>query len=979
MSFPVSLRRRGLIAVLAALATLAVIASLFAVMRAPAERLAASGSCPPGFQAAEEEEMGRSLEPALPQYQGGPGEIEAPAGTCVRRKHPESFGELALFNASMAARQAAPFSQVKAGALLNALRQRSAILRSSAAARIPGTSGAWSPVGNGAPLDSAVEGYDETNGLGLHFVEGRISDFAINPKTDVVYAAVANGGVWKSRNFGKKWKSVGNSLPTQIVGSVGYSPARGGTLIVATGDNAFGGTSLSGLGVYRSTNGGKSWKRAKGVPAGALGFRIAVDPTNPKKIYAATGFGLYRSVDGAKTFKNVRLPTLSGKCIGHPYRSNCFLRNMVTDVVVQAPDKFEHKGGKVLAAVGWRAGNAPNSNGKPQAKANGLYSSRRGKPGSFKRLETPGFTPLDQRGRIELGAAHGVDQNHNYVYALVQDAVKFNGGAPGFGNEPNPAGPTPYNTVLDGIYVSSDFGKNWTKMADAAELQEPATGSALIGTAQVASLYAPGVQAWYNEWIKPDPTRQVNGVPTRLTFGLEEVWQNQSTLQPQDSKSQFKVIGRYFGGDTCLFLNSPLPVCPTNQQVDTSSTTHPDQHGAIYVPDGEGGVTFIVGNDGGVYRQVAQEGEEFDNTKWGKGANQGFNTLLPYDARIAKDGTVYAGLQDNGHMKITPEGKQITVFGGDGFYAAVDPLNSNIAYEEYVGAVMAVTIDGGKNWKDIDPLLANPAFGTPFIMDPKDPLHLMVGGRDIRETIYGANTTSPSSSDDAGNGNDWRKVFDLGTRTQPGDAAATSSEHDADNRLSAVALRGKAAYVGYCGFCDVITQGTPFANGLATNVGGSKPPKPLTSDGWHIAKAKGLPNRFISGIEIDTKNPKTVYITEGGYAGRRWGAPGVVGEKPKNLGRGHVFRSTDSGKTFRNISGNLPNVPANYVIRRGRQLIVATDIGVFISNDLKGSRWALLGKGLPRAPVFSLQLKPGNKDMLIVATFGRGVYRYRFP
>jgi hypothetical protein len=518
-------------------------------------------------------------------------------------------------------------------------------------------------------------------------------------------------------------------------------------------------------------------------------------------------------------------------------------------------------------------------------------------------------------------------------------------------------------------------------MADATELQEPTTGSALIGTAQAASMYAPGVQAWYNEWIKPDPTRQVNGVPTRLTFGLEEVWQNESTLQPQDGKSQFKVIGRYFGGDTCLFLNSPLPVCPTNRQVDPSTTTHPDQHGAIYVPDREDGVTLLVGNDGGVYRQVARSGEEFDNTKWGKGANRGFNTLLPYDARMAKDGTVYAGLQDNGQLKIEPNGTQIAVYGGDGFYAAVDPTNSNVSYEEYTGGDMSVSSDGGHNWRDINPDLVNPAFGTAFTMDPKDPNHLMVGGRNIRETTFGPSTTSPGGTDDDGNGNDWRNVYNLGTRKHPGDAAATAdpASHDPNNRLSAVDLQGKSAYVGFCGYCDVITEGSPFKNGFATNVAGGKAPKPLTSDGWHIAKAKGLPNRFITGVEIDPANPKTVYVTLGGYAARRWGAPGVEGEKATNLGKGHVYKSTNAGKSFVNISANLPNAPADAIIKRGKQLIVGTDIGAFISKNTKGTKWALLGKNLPAAPVYSLQLKPGNPNLLVVATFGRGVYTYRFP
>ena len=52
---------------------------------------------------------------------------------------------------------------------------------------------------------------------------------------------------------------------------------------------------------------------------------------------------------------------------------------------------------------------------------------------------------------------------------------------------------------------------------------------------------------------------------------------------------------------------------------------------------------------------------------------------------MAKDGTVYAGLQDNGQLKILPDGRQYEIFGGDAFFTAVDPNNANVNYEEYTG------------------------------------------------------------------------------------------------------------------------------------------------------------------------------------------------------------------------------------------------------------------------------------------------------
>jgi hypothetical protein len=187
---------------------------------------------------------------------------------------------------------------------------------------------------------------------------------------------------------------------------------------------------------------------------------------------------------------------------------------------------------------------------------------------------------------------------------------------------------------------------------------------------------------------------------------------------------------------------------------------------------------------------------------------------------------------------------------------------------------------------------------------------------------------------------------------------------------------GAAAYVGYCGYCDPLAT-RPFGRGLATNVGGDKPPKRLSSDGWHKAAAAGLPNRYITSVQMDPTDPRTVYVTLGGYS-RRWLPVGALGENTPNVGSGHVFKSTDAGAHFTDISGNLPDTPAEFTAVRDGQLIVATDVGVFIAPGTGGGSYDALGKGLPTAPVYSLEVKPGDPNTLVVATQGRGVYRYTF-
>ena len=917
---------------------------------------------------------------------GLPGHYCESAATLYQEITGESLDRTAA-EAQRAAIESAPSGITPAGAVAGAIAQRD---RLAAEGQTAEDSHRWVRNGIG-PLQSADPGYTGVNGLGLVELSGRITDFAYDKRHRVVYASVATGGLFSSADAGAHWKSVGENLPTQLVGSVGYSPANGGTIVVVTGDGSFGRYSLEGAGVYRSTDHGRTWQRAKGAPSDAFGFRVAVDPSNPKIVYAATGSGLFRSDDAARSFRNVALPT--GACKGKSNRTRgCLFANVVTDVVVQAPGgSTGAKGGRVLAAVGWRNGQAKNPDGTVESPNNGLYTSATGKAGTFTRLTAPGFTRQDHIGRIGLGPTIGDDQNHDYVYALVQNAKETQAG--GNPSVPLDQAATVNDTLngtakavgtLDGVFVSPDFGATWVKMADGTALQSPTSGSALAVTGPALASYGAGVQAWYNQFIKPDPTRQVGGVPTRLVFGLEEVWQNEDTQVPQSGPSSFRVVGRYFSGSTCLFLDL-LPACPTNREeaLENTTTTHPDQHAVLFIPDGEGGVRLLVGNDGGAYTQRVGAGEEFVNDGWGKGRNNGLTTLSPYNVARAKDGTIWMGLQDNGTAKIadvrdakgklTARQRQIETLGGDGFFVGVDPDNSKIAYGEYVGGAISGTVDGGLTWNGMAPPITHGQFSTPFSVDPLDPQHVLIAGREVVETGSGPGTGS----------SDWATDYDLGTAQHPGNKNAQETATDSANSQTAIDLYGAQAYVGFCGVCDVLEDKRPFKSGIATNVGGHGKAKRYTSSGWHIAAAKGLPERYITSITMDRQDPKVVYVTLGGYS-RRWTPPGTI-DNARETG-GHLYKSVDAGEHFVDISGNLPDAPANWVSTRGSQLLVATDIGVFASRATQpcGTRhggqcaFEVLGKGLPAAPVNSMQVAPWDPNLLTIASFGRGSYTYRF-
>ncbi|HJP67136.1 MAG TPA: hypothetical protein VKA30_12645, partial [Actinomycetota bacterium] len=959
------------VAALAALALVAGVLSPFANRNVVAQGL--SLTCPKGFTRlseiqAREDRLKSGAQAEAARTLLGRGGIDA-TKICLRDGLPEEFSDIQAANAQISSVRAAPYKTVPANAYANALAQ---------AGKLPKTAGHWTPVGKGQ-----LQGLAD---LGEYDVAGRPTDLDYVAKTDQVFASISYGGVWRSDDHGRTWRSIGEGLPTQVIGSVKYSSAGGGTLIALTGDGSFGADSLGGIGAFWTTNGGKTWHHAKGIPNDLFGFALAVDHSNPKIVYAATGGGLYRSTDAGRKWRNVLLPV--GPCTGKlPSTQGCTLANMVTDVIVQEPGGSTHvKGGKVLAAVGWRAGAHQNQDGTVQSPANGLYASDTGAPRSFRMLHPLGFAPQSDIGRVEFGEAIGPTQNHNYVYAMVQSAKArvWNTYAPSLDVPINPIGidtSLKVPTVFEALYVTSNFGQTWIPMTTGAELQEPQTGSSLVVVEQLLAKYGPGAQSWYDMFVEPDPTKTTPGIgaPSRIVFGLEEVWQNEGAgFVPQVAKSQFYVIGRYFSGTSCLALGQLVagvpPVCPTDRGdvLQATSTTHPDQHTAVWIPEKNGGVTLLVGNDGGIFRQTLDSRGQLKQKNWGKGSNAGFRTLLPYHASIANDGTVWMGLQDNGTASIDPRtGVMAEKLGGDGFWTAVNPKNSQEAFGEYTYANMSSTNDGGTTWNDMTPAITDTHFGNPFVMDPRNANHLMTAGRQVVETTKGTGTTTA----------DWKEVFNLGTMKHRGSVGAESDPAtDPAYSMSALDLYGANAYVAFCtpsgatsgNPCDILDSPFAFQNGLATNVGGKQRPKTGSSQGWHFAKAKGLPNREVTGIAIDPNNPKHVYVTLGGYD-RPWTNKGMG--KQHGFGHGHVFESTDAGNSFRNLSANLPNSAVwDVALSKGR-LLVATEVGVFIRS---GSAWKRLGSGLPHVWVHALEFKPNDPNLLIAATYGRGVWAYRF-
>ncbi len=475
-------------------------------------------------------------------------------------------------------------------------------------------------------------------------------------------------------------------------------------------------------------------------------------------------------------------------------------------------------------------------------------------------------------------------------------------------------------TALGGVYVSptGEPAGPWNKIAGAGELASK--GSALKN----AVFYRPGIQAWYNQFIEVDP-----GDPAHVFVGLEEVYET------QDGGSHWTTIGPYWNFDfRCWSVDPALNSCPP--------TTHSDQH-SVAIASGR----LYVGNDGGLFRRPLRGTVNGNGnaTDW-QNLNANLRTLQYYSVavgRVPGGVAVSGGLQDNGGSLLLPEdllpgGTMGSPFGGDGGDTLVDPDNGCNIVQEYVYLAMEVTQNCGRSngvsrsVRDINPGDPNPRFIAPFEPDSVNRDHWIAGGQYVWLNTRGFNIQS---------GSDWLRVFDNGI----------------GRSTTVVASQNDVVWTAWCGPCNV----DGFARGMSTNFGGA----------WRqLALPGSLPNRYISGLAIDPRDPTggTAYIGFNGFS-RRWiEGPGA--------GIGHLWKTADGGATWTNVSGNLPDVPVNDVLLIGTTIVVATDLGVVTSSD-DGAHWSRLGGNLPYTTTLDVHLGPDNR--VYAATHGRGIWSIAKP
>jgi hypothetical protein len=128
-------------------------------------------------------------------------------------------------------------------------------------------------------------------------------------------------------------------------------------------------------------------------------------------------------------------------------------------------------------------------------------------------------------------------------------------------------------------------------------------------------------------------------------------------------------------------------------------------------------------------------------------------------------------------------------------------------------------------------------------------------------------------------------------------------------------------------------------------------------------------------VLVDHTDPAVVYVGLGGSTKRQAFQPGLTGADGVDAAGGYLYKSTDGGRTFHDITGSLPAVGVLALQQDGRQLLVGSVLGAFISSDLDGTSYGRLGTGLPAVAVNQFQFRPGSPRELYVSTYGRGIYR----
>lgn len=499
------------------------------------------------------------------------------------------------------------------------------------------------------------------------------------------------------------------------------------------------------------------------------------------------------------------------------------------------------------------------------------------------------------------------------------------------------------NFTRDGIYKTTNGGTNFTKLAGGF----PASGYYRISMAIAKSnpqvLYA--VLADSSTFETKNIVRTSNGgtnwsavvAPSDAGGGTHlggQGWYNNIIVVHPTNENQVYIGGintfrSVTGGATWSQLTSGY-----------SPFIHPfihvDQHAMAFDPNNPSVMYF--GNDGGMYKST-DGGNSFTAANTNLAVTQFYSGAAHPTQEI-----FYGGTQDNGTLKGSGPLSWSQVLSGDGGATAVDATTPATVYSEYVFLAIQKSTNSGANWSKT--MNGIPAFGSgngdgasdrcnfiaPFVMDPGNSQVLVAGTYRVFRTTNGGGLWTAISGDLTGSG--------------PG------ATYDLGSVISAIAIAktgGDTIYVGTSGF-DTLASAPKIQ--VTTNKGTS----------WTDVTKAPLPKRYVTSIAVDPNDSRRAFAGYSGY-------------NANSSAAGHVFRTTNRGTTWTNVTGDLPDIPVNSIVldpSNPVHIAVATDLGIFETTN-GGTNWMQQNAGMANVSVVDLDLRPDGN--LIAATHGRGMFK----
>jgi photosystem II stability/assembly factor-like uncharacterized protein len=721
---------------------------------------------------------------------------------------------------------------------------------------------AQTPAAPSAPVrvdSETISGLGARN-IGSAAMSGRISalDAVREGQRLTVYVGSASGGVWKSTNGGTTFKPVFDKQPVQSVGAVTIDPKNPKVVWVGTGE-AWTRNSVSvGDGVYKTVDGGDNWVNL-GLKESERIVKVVVDPTATDTVYVcATGKlwsdsderGVYKTTDGGRTWTKV----LKG---ANP-STGCSMLTM------------DRQNPRTLYAGMWdfrRRGWTFRSGGEgPDAPSgSGLFKSTDGGATWTELTEqTAKGLPPKPWGRVAVTSAPSKPE---VVYAFVEAVAP-----------------------RDGLYRSDDAGKTWQALDRSQQM--------IWRPFYFANLIVDPKD--HNKVYKPD-------------LGL--------IVSTDGGKSFSNITGGTHGDHHDLWIN------PDN----------PDH--------------LIAGDDGGLF--YSYDG----GNRWWKAENLPLSQFYHVSVDMETPYRVYGGLQDNSSWvgdSQYPGGitnsRWENMYGGDGFWMFADPTDPDYLYAEYQGGGIARINRRTHETRNIQPLAR---YGEKKLrFNWNTPIHL---SPTQKGTIYIGSQFLHRSRD---RGQTWERISPDLTTNDPekqkqelsGGVTVDNSAAEMHTTIYAIAESPKNPQVIWAGTDDGNLQvtrdgGKTWAN-VVTNIQG------LPKHAWVSSVEAG---HFSEGtayatFDLHTFGDMKPYVYKTTDFGRTWKQ--LVAPDSQVRGYAHVVKEDLAAEDL---------------------LFVGTEFGLWVSLD-GGRQWAQYkGGDLPSVAVRDLAIHPRDHD-LVIATHGRGIW-----